>query len=304
MRDVTIARLLTLGAAAAVLAGAAPARAGTAVPPVRWRTAAPGLERAELALDDAAVARGLGLARTPRVRLVLIRLDPARHTVRLDAAVEPDGRLSPWHVGRAPAAAVLAMNAGQYTDEGPWGWVVHHGRELQAPGSGALASALVATRDGRVRVLDRVELDSARATGGVAEALQSYPALLVGEGELPGELRAGGAGVDLEHRDGRLAVCELRDGRLLVALTRWATTGGAGRLGAVPVGLTVPEMAAAMGALDCRRALLLDGGLSAQLRVRSASGGTEEWPGLRRVPVGVVAVARAAADTALAARPR
>ena len=75
----TISRLLALAAATAVLAGAAPALvAGTAVAPIRWRAAAPGLERAELALDDAAVARGLGLARAPRVRLVLARLDPAR----------------------------------------------------------------------------------------------------------------------------------------------------------------------------------------------------------------------------------
>jgi hypothetical protein len=46
-------------------------------------------------------------------------------------------------VDRAPADAAVALNAGQFTDDGPWGWIVHAGRERRAPGSGALAGALV-----------------------------------------------------------------------------------------------------------------------------------------------------------------
>jgi hypothetical protein len=51
-------------------------------------------------------------------------------------------------------------------------------------------------------------------------------------------------------------------------------------------------MAAVMGALGARRAVLLDGGLSAQLLVRDAAGDVRRWPGLRQVPLGLVAVAR------------
>jgi hypothetical protein len=54
----------------------------------------------------------------------------------------------------------------------------------------------------------------------------------------------------------------------------------------------VPEMAAVMGALGCAQAVLLDGGLSAQLLVRDPAGAARAWPGTRRVPLGLVALPR------------
>jgi hypothetical protein len=60
----------------------------------------------------------------------------------------------------------------------------------------------------------------------------------------------------------------------------------------LPFGPTAPEMAALMGALGCRRAMLLDGGISGQMAVRSAGGGRHAWEGMRRVPLGLVAEAR------------
>jgi hypothetical protein len=128
----------------------------------------------------------------------------------------------------------------------------------------------------------------------VALAVQSYPTLLEGDGQVPAPLRPGAAAIDLGHRDARLAVGELRDGRLLVALTRFDPPAGAlgEAAGRVPVGLTVPEAAALLGALGARRALLLDGGLSAQLLVRDAAGAPRRWPGLRAVPLGLVAEPR------------
>jgi uncharacterized protein YigE (DUF2233 family) len=42
-----------------------------------------------------------------------------------------------------------------------------------------------------------------------------------------------------------------------------------------------------MGALGCERALLLDGGISAQLAV-GAAGNRVRWSGLRAVPLGLV----------------
>jgi hypothetical protein len=258
---------------------------------VAWRAAAPGVEVGELALSGAGEAW--------RVRAVLVRLDPARQRLALDAAVEPGGRVRPWGVAQAPAAAAVAFNAGMFGDGGPWGWVVHDGRELQAPGAGALASAVVVAADGRVRVVGAdslAALRAARRRGEVAEAVQGYPTLLDGDGEVPAALRPGAAaGVDLAHRDARLLVGELRDGRVLVALTRFdALRAVSGDLfGPVPLGLTVPEAAALAGALGCRRAVLLDGGLSAQLLVRGAGGGARVWGGLRRVPLGIVARPRA-----------
>ncbi|MDF1505925.1 phosphodiester glycosidase family protein [Roseisolibacter sp. H3M3-2] len=253
-----------------------------------WRADAPGLETAELVLD--APGEG-GIAALGRVRLVLARVDPARHALRLVAGAPPG---SPWDVDDAPAAARLAVNAGQFTDDGPWGWVVRDGRELPALAPGPLSAALVVGTDGAVRIADAAELAVARAEAAralVREAVQSYPALLAGDGEVPAPLRAADRGVDLAHRDARLAVGTLRDGRVLVILTRFDALGP-GAPARVPLGLTVPEMAAVAGGLGARRAVLLDGGLSAQLLVRDAGGATRRWPGTRHVPLGLVAVPR------------
>jgi hypothetical protein len=73
-----------------------------------------------------------------------------------------------------------------------------------------------------------------------------------------------------------------------VALTRFDGLGAS--LGGVPFGLTVPEMAALMGALGCRQALSLDGGISAQMMIRAAGGETHAWRGWRKVPLGFVAL--------------
>ncbi|MFI5143063.1 MAG: phosphodiester glycosidase family protein, partial [Thermoanaerobaculales bacterium] len=94
----------------------------------------------------------------------------------------------------------------------------------------------------------------------------------------------------LAHRDARLAIGELRDGSALVALTRFDAAGEA--LGSLPFGPTVPEMAAVMGALGCRQAMMLDGGISAQLAVRDASGALQRWRGWRDVPLALIAYPR------------
>jgi hypothetical protein len=169
--------------------------------------------------------------------------------------------------------------------------VVHRGREVQPPGAGPLSAALVVDDRARARVVPADSIAALRAEGTVVEAVQSYPMLLDGDGALPTALRASGRGVDLAHRDARLVACELGDGRLLVALTRF-DVGPGDALGAIPLGLTVPETAALSGALGCRRAVMLDGGLSAQLLVRDADGTEHRWEGLRRVPLGLVGVAR------------
>ena len=265
--------------------------------PARWTAPLPTLTRAIRWHDDsAAVAWGElsleGTGEARHTRVILARVDPRRASLRL---VGGSADLPPlearWTVGDAPSEALLALNAGQFDVGGAWGWVVRNGRELQGARPAPLAPAVVVNDDGRVSIVAAARIDSARASGRVREAFQSYPALLAG-GAVPRPLRVAGLGVDVAHRDARLALGTLPDGRVLVALTRFEGLGGALEL--LPFGLTTPEMAALMGALGCRDAVLLDGGVSGQLMVRDARGSAHEWPGMRRVPLGLVASGRTA----------
>jgi hypothetical protein len=223
-----------------------------------------------------------------RVGVALVRFDPAQ--VSLQLAYTPDrlNRPGRWSVNDAPPAALFALNAGQFSGRGPWGWMIQDGIELSPPGTGPLAPAIVVDSAGRLGFVPADSIPLVRARGGLRLAFQSYPAVLVDEGTIPVPLRQPGRGVSLTHRDARLAICEQRDGRWLIALTRFEGLGGA--LASLPFGLTTPEMAALMGGLDCRRAVLLDGGMSGQLMVRNAGGTAETWNGLRRVPVGLFGV--------------
>ena len=247
---------------------------------VSWRQASPGVEWGELSLA--------GEAELSRVRVIVARLDPAALEFRLIKPVDGPVFGGRWDISEAPDEAVLALNAGQFTDQ-PWGWLVDEGRERQRPGTGPLAPGVVVDWSGAVRL---VPPDSLSAAGtGARLAFQSYPTLLEGDGEVPLPLRQEGMGVDLSHRDARLALGIQRDGRLLIAMTRYEGLGGV--LANLPVGLTTPEMAAVMGALGARSAVLLDGGISCQSLIRDPAE-THRWPGWRRVALGLVAVPRQA----------
>jgi hypothetical protein len=257
-------------------AGAMPAVAGS----VSWRPLGPGIEWGEATLS--------GSGEAWRVRLIVTRIDPARVRLTTQETRRRDGRPGPWSIDSAPGEAAVALNAGPVTSPGPWGWVVRGGVELRAPGTGPLAPAFVVDTAGAVRLVPADSLQLLRASGTVREAFQSYPALLAGDGEVPAALREPHSGVDLDHRDARLAIGVGRDGRILIALTRFEALGGA--LSNLPFGLTTPEMAAVMGALGCRRAVLLDGGISSQLRLRGSDGRLHQWRGMRRVPLALLAL--------------
>lgn len=271
----------------------APARFPAADPRVartlRWSPAGQGVEQALLRLS--------GTGESWRTGAVLVRLDPAALRPRLVFDRQHDGRMRPWSTSRASRLSLVAFNAGQFTGSRPWGWLVDEGREHQPPGHGPLSSAIVLGSDGHVRVVDWADIPAARAAGTVRMAVQSYPALLVRDGEVPDALRQRGRGVDLAHHDSRLAICELRDGRILVALTRFEGLGDA--LSQIPFGPTLPEMAALMGSLGCARAVALDGGISGQLAIRGGRGTARgaHWPGLRSVPLGIEWVRHDAATT-------
>lgn len=271
-------RAIALAVALLAALASAPARTTPfTVPEATWRVVAPGIERSILEVS----AAGEGW----RTRIIAVRIDPAQFRVRLRARLND---IHPaWTVDRAPATAVLALNAGQFSGFTPWGWVVMDGHEIRPPGRGPLSTALAWDRDGRVHWLDPSEIGARRASNEIVEAFQSYPTLLDARGHLPLPLRQARLGVDVDHRDGRLAVGQLNDGRLLVALTRFL---GFGELSPpLPLGLTLEEMAIVMRRLGCRRAVALDGGVSAQLLLREDPRHTLIWRGWRPVPLGLIA---------------
>ena len=246
---------------------------------VQWRAASPGVEWGDAELS----APGEGW----RTKLVVVRIDPARHRFALQLGQGAD--FSPdWSVDSAGDSALVAVNAGQFNRMLPWGWLVTDGRELAAPGVGPLSTAVVFDSSGAVRFVAADSIAEERARGHIASAFQSYPTLLTGDGEVPAILRTAGPSplVDLAHRDSRVAMGELRDGRILIAMTRFNALGDAAAK--VPFGLTIPEMSALMGALGCRRAVSLDGGISGQLAVREAGGAMRKWTAWRFVPLGLV----------------
>jgi hypothetical protein len=260
----------------------APARWSEALPAVagavEWRGVAPGVRWGELQLS--------GDGEAWRIRAILVQLDPKLVRLEARSLQRADGRPLRWNVDSAPPEAIVALNAGQFTSSGPWGWLVKGGVERRPPGTGPLAPALVVDTAGAVRLVPPDSIAGARGDAAVSEAFQSYPSLLVEDGDIPRPLREAGLGVDLEHRDARLALGLDRQGRLLIAITRFEGLGGA--LSNLPFGLTTPETAALMGALGCRRAMLLDGGISSQLLLRLPGGEIRAWRAMRPVPLGLV----------------
>jgi uncharacterized protein YigE (DUF2233 family) len=255
----------------------APARWGGEAPlagRVAWQPGTPGVEWGEIQLRGASEAW--------RTRVVVVRLDP--HQVDLSLATA-FARNKSWTIADADSGAVLALDAGQFRHSLPWGWVLSEGREVLAPEYAPLAGAVVVDASGGVRIVAPDSVAAERRRGTARDAFQSYPMLLQ-DGVIPIPLREPGKGVDLAHRDARLALGTQADGRVLIALTRFDALGES--LGQLPFGLTTPEMAGVMGALGCRQALLLDGGISGQLLVREAGGLVRRWPGTRSVPLGLV----------------
>ena len=245
---------------------------------IAWRPGAGAIEWSELQLE--------GEGEAWRTRVIVARFDPRRVALSLVPAFD---RRRLWSVEEADSAAALALNAGQFRSALPWGWVVSGGRELLSPQQGPLAGAVVVDSSGAVRLLSDGEVAGERKRGAAVEAFQSYPMLLV-DGAPPPALLTPGSGVAVGHRDARLALGTLADGRVIVALTLFDALGPA--LGRIPFGLTSAEMARLMSALGCRRAILLDGGISGQLMVRAAGGAAHEWRGIRSVPLGLIARAR------------
>jgi uncharacterized protein YigE (DUF2233 family) len=264
---------------AAITCNGATSARPTAAPALTWRGTT--VRWAEWSVE-------LGAARV-RNRIIVALLDPKRVALSLAIARRNDA-LAPWTIEDAPDDALLAVNAGQFTDAGPWGWVRHDGREQQAPGAGSLAAAFAVDTAGRATVLAAADIPAARRDTRWREALQSYPQLLARGEPVPAMCR--GNAIDRAHRDARLVIGVRADGQVLVILSRYTGAGRGVSVMAerVPIGPTTPEMAEIARRLGATDALMLDGGLSAQLRIRD--GDDQRWPGLRAVPLALVARVR------------
>ena len=187
-----------------------------------------------------------------------------------------------------PVDALAAVNTGQFIGGIPWGWLVYGGVESKAPGTGRLAMSFVVDSSGVPALIGPEEVPTAR--GHVHLAFQSYPALLTGDAELPWELQAPNRGADLDHRDSRLAIGTLANGFVVIVLTRFT---GLGRpTETFPWGPTLLEMASFMKSLGCRRAMMLDGGISSQMALRGRDGKVRRWPNWRPVPLALVMSSR------------
>ena len=249
---------------------------------IQWRAASPGIELGEAELS----ASGEGW----RTKLIVVRIDPATHRFALQLG-QGMSFAPNWAVDSAGDSALVAVNAGQFGRMLPWGWLIAAGRELAQPGVGPLSMAVIFDSSGVVRFAAADSIATERARGHIANAFQSYPTLLTGDGDVPELLRPSAASerVDLAHRDSRVAIGKMRDGRIVIAITRFNALGDAAAK--IPFGLTIPEMAALMGALGCQRAVSLDGGISGQLSVRDGST-LRKWTAWRYVPLGLVVLAR------------
>ena len=160
---------------------------------IAWRSGADGIEWGEVALSGASEAW--------RTRVVVARMDPRRAELSLDPAFTSNRE---WTVDDAADDAALAFDAGQFRGSLPWGWVLTGGREILTPQYAPLAGAVVVDSSGAVRVVAPSGVAAERARGSAREAFQSYPMLLE-NGVVPAPIREEGLGVNIAHRDARLA---------------------------------------------------------------------------------------------------
>jgi len=244
---------------------------------LNWQTAQPGLSWTELELQA-------GRLRIP-VRAVIARIDPRQFDFELALLTRSNGMTGTWTVDSVTADVAFALNAGQFKETGPWGWLVMSSYERRDPGFGPVSAGIAFDTAGALHWIAPSALKTARANRSITWAFQSYP-LLIFDGRVPALVRHS-SDVDRGHRDARLILAQTSDGLLFVILTRYDALGAVA--GRVPIGLTVPESVVLAGALGAKYAVMLDGGLSAQLLIRDSTGTAQVWRGTRSVPLGLVA---------------
>jgi len=235
---------------------------------IAWRDSAPGLR-----VGDFEVKVGGGAIRNS---VAIIELDPARFHFSLVATPPAARRTIRDFTG--DSSIVLVSNTGLFRSDGTTqGLVLVDGRQQSA--LAGWLDVVVAIENGELRP---TTIEGARALAPRASAFQVLPWLVRNGRVVFGT--SSGVRLSHTHRDRRMTLCFGADGLIRFALSNFEFLGqDAGR---VPIGLTIPEQAVIAVALDCRDAVALDGGISAQLAVRA--GTLHRMPGWRRVPLFLV----------------
>jgi hypothetical protein len=258
-----------------------PASAQLRIPQfIKADTVQPGLTLSEFTIE--AGRAGLDL------RIIVLRIDPKVFSFSLVHSTRANRMTGAWNVDLAPETAAVAINAGQFKETGPWGWLVLGGEERRSPGYGPLSAGVAFDTAGTLHWIPFRGLERRRNDRGIAYAFQSYP-LLLSNGRVP-PLATRSDLVDQGHRDIRLILAQDRERELLVILTRYDGLGAVGSR--APIGLTVPESIELARALGAHHAVMLDGGVSAQMVVRDRSGRTRKWKGFRDVPLALIVTPR------------
>lgn len=236
---------------------------------VSWRDSQPGLR-----VGDFEVRTAEGLLRNS---VAVVELDPARFRFALASA--PDwARRSADEWLRRDSTLVLAVNTGLFRENGtPQGLVLVEGERRS--GLAGWLDAVVVLDEAGPRTTD---VAGARGLGGVS-AFQTLPWLVRGGRVVFGV--SSGARLSRAHRDRRITLCLGDDGLVRLLLSNFEVFGATA--GRIPVGLTLPEQAAVAAGAGCRDAVALDGGISAQVAVRGATG-LIRMPGWRKVPLMMV----------------
>ncbi len=190
------------------------------------------------------------------------------------------------HRRGARREAVFAVNAGQFTC-GPWGWLVQGGAAAAARRGGAARARRRRAGRGAPWRSSAGQPGRRRRVRRASSPIRRCSSTTVRSRRAP--RRPGRAWTWTTGTGGSRWASSATAGSSL-ALTRVEGLGGL--LEVAPFGRTTPEMAALMGALGCRRAVLLDGGLSGQMMVVD-DGRRVAWKGLRQVAAGLVGLPRA-----------
>ena len=270
----------TLSLDAAKLPTRVPPGRGSLAPLLRWQPLRAGVALASLDLRA-------GQLQTA-VHAVLLRVDPRMVRFALQLSTQDNGMTGAWTLDSAPASAVLAMNAGQFKETGPWGWLVVDHEERRNPGRAPLSIGIRIDSAGRLAWVPRGHEAQARNDTTIVFAFQSFP-LLFFDRRVPAAVRDPEI-TSMTHRDARLLMAEQDDGSLVFVLTRYGALGTIGER--VPIGLTTPESLVLAAALGVRHAVMLDGGTSAQVAVTDSTGAVMRWAGLRKVPLALIAFPR------------
>ena len=236
---------------------------------VTWRDSAPGLRRGDFEVRTAS-----GYLRNS---MAIIELEAARFHFSL-GITPPSARRSAAEWLASDSTLVLTSNTGLFRENGtPQGLVLVDGSRHSA--LAGWLDAVVVLEDGQVRFTD---VAGARASHlpSRGSSFQTLP-WLIRDGRVVYGYTSG-LRLSRTHRDRRIILCLGATGTVRLLLSNFEMFGAPA--GPVPIGLTIPEQAAIAAGVGCQDAVALDGGISAQIALRTGSR-MVRMPGWRKVPL-------------------